>query len=464
MRLPTRLALIGVVTLAATLGVVGVLSYEIVRVSGRQDVDRTLRQALDDVAAGFPALIDDEEALTPDVLRQAAQQYLAAHPGSARHLTLLAFGNDEFSTREGPELLVELREQDQLPAGRLGRLRTVDTDEGPVRVLAAPLVAGGEVIGRATIAGPLDAVRDAARKSLGRIAVAGAVGLVLGGAVLVGATRRALAPMEQLAEVARATGGGDLDARAPTPDRDDEVGALALEFNRMLERLSAHAEQRRRLLAAVSHELRTPLAVAQGHLEVFEVVGGGSADPGQTDALVATLRVELDRLGRIVDDLGALAEGDQGLAVEMGPVFAPDVLTDLGHRLAGLGLGAVLVGSAPPVVVEADEARLAQSLLNLVMNGVVHTPPGTRVRVEGRLDGAEMVFSVADDGPGVAPAVRDVAFEPFVTTRADGSGRGAGLGLAVVKTLTEAQSGRVELETGDAGTTVSIRLPVAALP
>jgi signal transduction histidine kinase len=459
MRLPTRLAVIGVTFLTATLLVVGVLAYEMIRVSGREEVDRTLRRELGAVTVGFPSLLEGKAALRAEDLRRAAEQYLAAHPGSDRHLTVFSFGGDEISTGAGPERLLELRRDDQLPDGTLGRLTTVGTPEGPVRVLAAPLAAGGVVAGRVLIAGPLDEVRDSSARSLVRMGVAGAIGLVLGGSGLVLATRRALRPVRDLAQTARSTSGGDLDARVPQPAHDDEIGELAREFNRMLDRLADHSEQRRRLVAAVSHELRTPLAVAQGHLEMFETLGG---DPERTAALAGTLRAEVDRLSRIVDDLGALAYADGGLVVEFQPVFAPDVLDDLRQRLAGLGLDHVVVGEAPPVVVEADQARLAQSLLNLVMNAHRHTPPGTAVRVDARRDGDGLRLAVADDGPGIDPAIRDVVFEPFVTTRGDGSGRGAGLGLAVVKTLTEAQRGTVHLASGPTGTTVTLRFPLAS--
>jgi signal transduction histidine kinase len=136
----------------------------------------------------------------------------------------------------------------------------------------------------------------------------------------------------------------------------------------------------------------------------------------------------------------------------------PDVLDDLRDRVAGLGLDGVTVGTAPPAVVAADEDRLAQSLLNLVLNATVHTPEGTHVRVTATADGSPVVLAVHDDGPGIDPSVRDRVFEPFVTTRPRrGEGRSTGLGLAVVKTLTEAQGGSVELTTGDGGTTVALR-------
>lgn len=458
MRLPTRLAVIGVTFLAATLVVVAILAYEMIRVAGRRDVDRTLRLELAAVSARFPPLLAGKAPLGAGDLRRAAEQYLAAHPGSDRHLTVFSFGGDEISTNDGPARLLDLRRATGLPHGTLGRLTTVDTDVGPVRVLAAPLAAGGTVTGRVVIAGPLSGTRTVAGQALVRMGVAGAIGLVLGGGGLVLATRRALGPVRALADAARATGGGDLDLRAPQPVHDDEIAELAREFNRMLDRLRDHAEQRRRLLAAVSHELRTPLAVARGHLEIFESLG---ADGGESArALAGTLRAEVDRLGRIVDDLGALASADGEPVIELQPVFAPDVLDELRARLAGLGLHDVAVGEAPPVVVEADPARLGQSLLNLVLNAQRHTPAGTAVRVDGNRDAGDLCLAVRDDGPGIDPAIREVVFEPFVTTRGDGSGRGAGLGLAVVKTLTEAQNGRVELHSDPSGTAVTIRLPL----
>jgi two-component system OmpR family sensor kinase len=137
-------------------------------------------------------------------------------------------------------------------------------------------------------------------------------------------------------------------------------------------------------------------------------------------------------------------------------------VTELRERVAGLGLDGVEVAEAPPVVIEADQQRLAQSLLNLVVNATTHTPDGTTVRVGAAVDGEWLRVTVADDGPGIDPSVRDRVFEPFVTTRSDGSGRGRGLGLAVVRTLTEAQGGRVDLTSSACGTTFDVYLRLAS--
>ncbi|HEX5946209.1 MAG TPA: HAMP domain-containing sensor histidine kinase, partial [Acidimicrobiales bacterium] len=237
------------------------------------------------------------------------------------------------------------------------------------------------------------------------------------------------------------------------------LGELAREFNRMLDRIEADADERRRIVAAVSHELRTPLAVARGHLELFEDLEPG--DARAATEVAATTRAELDRLARIVDDLAAVARGGEEADVAIGPVFAPDVIDDLRSRVAGLGLDGVDIADPPPVVVEADEQRLAQSLLNLVVNATTHTPSGTAVAVTSAVDGDRLSLTVSDDGPGIDPAVRDRVFEPFVTTRDAASRGGRGLGLPVVRSLVEAQGGDVSLTTGESGTIVRIRLPLA---
>lgn len=467
MRLPTRLALIGVSMLAATLVAVALLTYQIVRVTGRQAIDAALQEELGALISDLPALLGDGGSPTDADLQQAAQQYLAVHPGSGRHLTVLTIGERSFTTLGGPEMLLDLRNEGRLPEGQPGMLMTVDSDTGPVRLLNAPLFVEGRMIGDATIVGSLEEVERDAAASLVSIASAGAAGLAVGGAALVLATRRAVRPATDLAHAARATGGSDLTARVREPARMDEIGILAHEFNRMLDRLSTDADHRRRLVRAVSHELRTPLAVARGHVEMFEALdtvdpsGNGQPADGAAERLATVLRGELDRLARIADDLDAIAHGGDGGAVELGPVFAPDVLDELRQRLAGLGVVGVELASAPPVVIEADQHRLAQALLNLVTNAVTHTPPDTRVAVGAAAEEGHLSFTVTDDGPGVDPAIRDRIFEPFVTSRADGSGPGTGLGLAVVKTLIEAQHGTVDLHTGPSGTIATIRLPIA---
>ena len=102
------------------------------------------------------------------------------------------------------------------------------------------------------------------------------------------------------------------------------------------------------------------------------------------------------------------------------------------------------VDPAPPVVLVGDEYRLTQALLNLVVNARTHTPPGTPITVDAVTEDQHIAFRVADRGPGIDPDLLPSVFDPFVTTKADGAERTSGLGLTVVKAVTEAQGGTVE--------------------
>ncbi|MFC5381545.1 sensor histidine kinase [Aquipuribacter nitratireducens] len=457
MSLRVRLTLVALAVMGLTLVVAALLAWRLVAVGEQSDVDALLRGQLDQVGAGLPEDIAGtagaDGVASPAELRLAGERYLATTPGGSGHLLVLDLGGQRLVGSDGPPELLALRDADELPEGEPGRAATVSTARGDVRVLTAPLVVdGGVVVGSATALGSLADARDRGASVLWRIGLAGGIGLLVGGLVLLVAVRRELRPLRALAGAARQVGEGG-GGRVPEPDRLDEVGVVATEFNAMVDRLDRAAEERRQLLSAVSHELRTPLTVARGHLELFE---HGSADAASARRSAGVVRRELDRLARVVADLTALAAG-QDRAVAREPVFAPDVVDALEERLAGLGLTGVDT-SAEPVVLTGDEDRLVQSLLALVVNARTHTPPGTAVRVRVESDTAHVRLVVEDDGPGIDASVRERAFEPFVTTRPGGGARTAGLGLAVVRSLTEAQGGTARLDPGAVGTRVVLEL------
>jgi signal transduction histidine kinase len=117
-----------------------------------------------------------------------------------------------------------------------------------------------------------------------------------------------------------------------------------------------------------------------------------------------------------------------------------------------------------PLVIEGAGDELHRLVLNLVQNGIVHTPPGTTVDVRLRQSGHDAVIEVSDDGPGIAPHLRERVFDRFVRGEGDRSARsGSGLGLSIVRAVADSHGGRVELgasETG--GTRFVVRLPLAA--
>ncbi|PWJ53168.1 Signal transduction histidine kinase [Quadrisphaera granulorum] len=479
--LHVKLTAVALAVMAATLTGAALATAELIRVGDRTSLDQLLLDETAVLQRDLPDLVVQQAGadgvLTSEEAALAANAYLALHDGSARHIVvLLTEGRRQLSS--GPSALVTLAGSEDVPLGEPGRVMTVPSALGDVRVLNTPIEVGGQRIGTALLLGSLEPGRAQALDALQRIALAGGVGLLVGGAVLVVAVRRATAPLRHLAQAARAVDLAALPDRVPLLPgvaRGDEVGVVAHEVQRMLDRISRDEAQRRQLLAAVSHELRTPLAVAQGHLEVFELTAGRGGTDQDDDAVAAraaddaaataaVLRRELDRLRRIVDDLTSVTRGGSADEAAAEAVFVPDLLAAVAERVRGLGLTGVQVQderAAPAVVVVGDEDRMVQALLNLVLNACTHTPPGTGVRVAARRrDDGWVVLEVADDGPGLDPAIADVAFEPFVTTRASGDTRGSGLGLSVVRSVTQAQGGTVDLRTGPTGTTVALAFPL----
>jgi len=457
-----RIAAVALATLAVTMLAAALLTAQLIRVEQRQDLDSVLRREVSALALGLPdqlrAAAGSDGTADAAQVDRAVQQYLALHPGSQQHLTVITLGSRTISTQDGPPELVALNRAGSLPAGVDGRLLTVSSEAGPLRVLRTPVVSRGAQVAVVSVYGPLAPGLDQARQAFVRIGLASAVGLVLGGVVLLLALRKALRPVHELADAARSVDLRDLSSRVPEPGGNDEVAAMAGEFNRMLDRIRVDEDKRKKLLAAISHELRTPLAVARGHLELLETLG---PEEGQTAAdTAAVARRELDRLGHIVDDLTALNSGADRASVEIGPVFAPDVIDALRDRVAGLGYADVEIIDAQPVVILGDEDRLTQALLALVVNARTHTPPGTPVLVRTESVDGHVEFRVSDTGPGLAPEVVERAFEPFVTTKHLGPSRTSGLGLSVVKAVTEAQDGIVVLSSTTAGTVVSVALPL----
>jgi signal transduction histidine kinase len=264
----------------------------------------------------------------------------------------------------------------------------------------------------------------------------------------------------------------------------DEVARLQADFNAMADALERamcdlRAERdnvetllraRRELFAGVSHELRTPVATLRGYLE--------SARAHWTDAPPATLRHDLEvmereatRLQRLIEDLFTLTRAEVA-HLEMRPA-ATDVGA-LARRIAETAAPLAWRSNRVEVVAEAaagaplawvDEARLEQVIANLVHNGVRHTPPGgiVSLRVEAAPGG--VALQARDTGEGIAAEDLPRIWERFY--RSDAARlhpeSGSGLGLALVKELTEAMGGSVAVESVvGQGSCFTLRLPRAA--
>ena len=216
-------------------------------------------------------------------------------------------------------------------------------------------------------------------------------------------------------------------------------------------------ETERRFVADASHEIRTPAAVIRSSAETLQREGL-VAPAGRP--LVDDIVGEADRLGRLVEDLLALAASERGaLAIETGPLDLAALTRTAVRRATPLaeGRGLRLVGpdeSGPPIAADGDPDRLLQVLLILLDNAFRHSPAGGTVSVAvARAGDRRGRIEVLDQGPGVSPAMRQKIFEPFARMAASRSraDAGSGLGLAIARRLSELHEGTLTVDDGPGG-------------
>ena len=307
------------------------------------------------------------------------------------------------------------------------------------------------------IATPLTEVRRSV-DTLARSLWVGTPGLIilvgLVAWVLVG---RALRPVEAIRAQVDEITATTMHRRVPVPNTDDEVARLARTMNGMLDRLEGASARQRAFVSDASHELRSPVSTIRAELEV------ASADADQADWAEVAQRTlgETDRLGRLVDDLLALARLDEAQGPpKRVPVDLDDLVLEESTRTHRVPVRTAGVSAGR---VAGDARQLTQVVRNLVDNAQRHA--ATQVAVTLRREDDELVLVVDDDGPGIPEAERENVFDRF--TRLDeGRGRadgGAGLGLAVVRRVVEHHGGTVSVVSSDlGGARFVVRLPRAA--
>ena len=283
--------------------------------------------------------------------------------------------------------------------------------------------------------------------------------VILAAIVLLGRTVRSVSrPVGDLIEATGRLQTGAYDTRVAERG-PREMRSLARAFNSMAGRLEANESQRRQLLADVTHELRTPLTVLQGNVEAL-LDGVRPVDHEH----IAPLLEETKVLARLIDDLRTLSLAESGaLALHREPTeiaaVARDVVTAFADqaRRGQLTLGSSAAG---PTSIEADPVRVREVMVNLVANALRYTPAGGSVDITVRGTAAEVEVAVRDTGSGIAPDAVGGIFDRF--SKATDS-PGAGLGLAIAKSLVEAHGGAIRAESAPGqGTRVVFTLPAEA--
>ncbi len=335
----------------------------------------------------------------------------------------------------------------------------VSTTEGPLRFLAVPLIAEGEVTGVFTVAVFIDERRGPVNEvvRLGAL-VYGSIFLLASVFAWI-AAGGVLRPLRDLTEAARTITDSDLSRRIPVQG-NDEISELGRTFNSMLDRLEEAFDSQRQFVDDAGHELRTPITVIRGNLELM---GDDSADRAATVALVTT---ELDRMTRIVDDLLSLAKSEQPGFIESHPVDLAELVNDAATRSNSFSDRVWDVERADEAVFDADHQRLMQALMNLTRNAVEHTLEGTPLHIGGSETDGTVRLWVRDEGEGIPAEEQGRLFDRFARGRdRRRSPSGAGLGLAIAKAIAEGHGGTIAVASvvGE-GTIFTITLPPAQGP
>ena len=384
-----------------------------------------------------------------DSLTRIIQQ----EPFSTRFVTLIVDADGSvIAESAGPADVLTVLDDDP------GTITSLPAADAPVEVASGDsrlLVFGSDIPGtdnkRVLVVGATDSIQEEAVWISVLLAIAGAIGILAGSVILIVLLGRAVRP---ITEVADATGTVDADAtsRIPVPAGPLEATRIADEINDLLRRVERDQLERRQLLATISHEMRTPLAIAQGQLEALERYG---TDDDEVRTAAGAAGRELRRVSALVDSALTLARAAAPGFVSLRDVSLSDVAEDLALRLSALDAH-VAVHAPPRVDVTLDPERIAQAILNLVINSVAHNPDGVRIDVRWQLDAQTVEIFVEDDGIGFPEIGQAELVKPFVSGRPGSSG----LGLAVVESVVVAHGGHLTLSNpADSGARATLSLP-----
>ncbi|MGR6808177.1 ATP-binding protein (plasmid) [Sphaerotilus natans] len=331
----------------------------------------------------------------------------------------------------------------------------------------------GRTLGWIVLA-PVQSVTDAAAlrfqsEQLRATLVAAVLALLLAALVAWWVARALLAPVREVAQATHRLAAGHHDTRVEVRGQD-EVGRLAQDFNLLAQTLERNERLRREAMADISHELRTPLAVLRGEIEAMQ----DGIHPLTPQAL-GLLHGKVSALTRLVDDLHQLALADVGaLRLRHERLDLAALVRAQTEAFAArcaerrLRLIVDLPEAAATPLLLADADRLGQLLHNLLDNAVRYTDPGGELRVALAHDpaAAQLLLTVEDSAPGVAPELLPRLFERFfrVESSRGRAGGGSGLGLAICRSLVEAHGGRIHAEASPlGGLRIGVALPLAAL-
>jgi len=462
MSLRVRLTLWYGTALASVLVVCGVILYGALAKALKEHVDRTLEET---AAVAERSL--EEHRFGPFLLYEDLSQDFPELATLDKFFQI--FGPTGQITIQSPNI-----QSREIPLSRTGLEAALAgqttfesvrfSGEPPIRLISVPVRHGGSLVNIVRVGTSLQPLEETLHRLLIILLITMPLALLAslgGGWFLAG---RALRPVGAITQAAERIAGGDLTQRLCVSGDQDEIGRLAATFNAMIGRLEASFRQIRQFTSDASHELRTPLTVLKGETELA-LRRPRSADDYRT-VLESSLE-EIDRMGRIVDELLFLSRADLGeIKMESRPVRLDQLFDDLKRQADVLGheqAVQIVSGSIEPVTVAGDDMRLRELILNLLDNAIKYSPPGGRVDMSVVAQDGTARLSVSDQGIGMSPEEQGHIFDRFYRTDAARAHtkKGTGLGLAICQWIVDAHHGTIDVQSEPGkGSTFTVILPL----
>lgn len=452
-----RLAAWYAAVLAVTFTAVGIGVWLAIRNSINDTVDKDLRSRLQVMRATLQPQVSNRARSIDELMEDAAFT-----PAGTRFRIANSSGRWIFQS-PGTEGW-NTAPADPLRLPRRGRVETVVQNSKPIRILSAAVPQGMVQIGI-----PIDEFAEMLDGFTWTALLASPLLLILATGGGYWMSRRALAPVEQIARTASEIEAQNLSERLPVGGAGDELDHLSTTLNAMFSRLEDSFRRITQFTADASHELRTPVAIIR---TTAEVIRRKPRSAGEYVEALDRILAESERITELIEDLMLLARADANVA---DIILEPVALAELAQnaceevRVLAEAVGITLkTGGLDQCIVSGDHRALRRLVLVLLDNAIKYSKPRGEVQLRlglcRRGDRPMALLEVLDNGIGIAPDDLHHIFERFYRASIDRSREidGVGLGLSIAQSIVRQHGGEIQVESKvGAGSTARVFLPTA---
>lgn len=449
----TRLMVIYAVVSAAALGLV---LTQVVRTYA----SHAKSVIMSDLGEEVPQFAQAANLRAPgESLYSFSKSYLATHALANQHILYIhIFGHSTLGSA-GSSKDIAIPDVTQFLASPPGstKINTVNYKSASYLVLGSPVTVSKKVVGSLVAVTSLSGLSSQESQVLLLAGAEALLSLIFSVAAGYFLMRRIMRAVGRVTETAVEISKGDLDRRLDFPSQSDEVGKLALAFDGMIGRISQTLDSQRRLLADVSHQLKTPLTVIRGNLELLH--RSSEVDKAELNDVIEVVTSEIDYMKTMLDGLLLLERMSEPEPLNEEEVELRPFLTDIFSSAISLGRRNWRLGDIPDIVVRIDGQKCRGAILNLLDNAVKATSNMDRISLDAYDSDGYLAIVVSDSGSGIEPTYLAKIFERFERGAARDQ-RGAGLGLAIVRAVSHAHGGDIDVESvyGE-GSSFTFRIP-----